>query len=79
MTAAADELLHARRLQVRVRGRLESLPENQRTAYRLLQQDGLSLKAAAEVLGISVTAVKLRAHRADVALRCCPREAGDAR
>jgi len=75
--ATADELLHARRLEVRVRRRLESLPENQRTAYRLLQQDGLSLKAAAEVLGTSVSAVKLRAHRAYEALRTVFREAGE--
>ena len=76
--AAADDLLHARRLEWRVRERLESLPEIQRTAYRLLQQDGLSLKAAAEVLGISVSAVKLRAHRAYQALRATLREAGAA-
>ena len=67
--AAADDLLHARRLEGRVRQRLDALPEAQRTAYQLLQQEGLSLKEAAEVLGTSVTAVKLRAHRAYEALR----------
>lgn len=75
--APADDLLHARRLERRVRERLESLPEIQRTAYRLLQQEGLSLKVAAEVLGTSVTAVKLRAHRAYQALRAVLREAGE--
>src|SRR5262249_26890478 len=39
-TAAADELLHARRLEVRLRQRIDTLPELQRTAYRLLQQEG---------------------------------------
>jgi RNA polymerase sigma-70 factor, ECF subfamily len=78
-TAGAEELLHARRVEGRVREQLEDLPESQRTAYRLLQQEGLSLKAAAEVLGVSVTAVKLRAHRAYVALRAVLREAGEAR
>ncbi len=73
-TAAADELLHASRLERRVLERLESLPEIQRTAYRLLQQEGLSLKGAADVLGTSVTAVKLRAHRAYKALRAVLRE-----
>ena len=76
--ATADELLHARRLEYRVQQRLESLPEIQRTAYRLLQQEGLSLKCAAEVLGTSVAAVKLRAHRAYLALRATLREAGEA-
>jgi RNA polymerase sigma-70 factor (ECF subfamily) len=76
--ATADDLLHARRLALRVQRRLESLPETQRTAYRLLQQEGLSLKGAAEVLGTSVTAVKLRAHRAYQALRAVLREAGEA-
>jgi RNA polymerase sigma-70 factor, ECF subfamily len=57
---------------------MDALPELQRTAYRLLQQEGLSLKKAAEVLGTSVTAVKLRAHRAYVALRAAVREAGGA-
>jgi RNA polymerase sigma-70 factor (ECF subfamily) len=76
--ATADDLLHARRLELRVQQRLESLPETQRTAYRLLQQEGLSLKSAADLLGTSVTAVKLRAHRAYEALRAVLREAGEA-
>ena len=75
--AAADELLHARRLAGRVQQRIDALPDVQRTAYLLLQRDGLSLKAAAEVLGTSVTAVKLRAHRAYQALRALLREAGE--
>jgi RNA polymerase sigma-70 factor (ECF subfamily) len=74
---AADDLLHARRLEGRVQQRLDTLPEAQRTAYELLQQEGLSLKGAAEVLGTSVTAVKLRAHRAYQALRAVFREAGE--
>ena len=67
-TAGAEELLHARRVQGRVREQLEDLPESQRTAYRLLQQEGLSLKAAGRSWRL-VTAVKLTAHRAYVALR----------
>lgn len=73
-TAAAEEVVHVRRLQRRVELRLESLPEVQQTAYRLLQQEGLTLKAAADALGTSVTAVKLRAHRAYQALRIALRE-----
>jgi RNA polymerase sigma factor (sigma-70 family) len=77
-TPRADDLVHTRRLAWRLQRRLEALPELQRTAYRLLQQEGLSLKAAAKVLGTSVTAVKLRAHRAYAALRTELREAGQA-
>lgn len=77
-TAPADDLLHARRLAWRFEQRIDALPELQRTAYRLLHQDGLSLKKAAEVLGTSVTAVKMRAHRAYLALRAVLREAGQA-
>jgi RNA polymerase sigma-70 factor (ECF subfamily) len=74
VSAGADDLLHTRRLAWRIQQRLDALPDLQRTAYRLIRQDGLSLKRAAEVLGISVTAVKLRAHRASVALRAVLRE-----
>src|SRR5262245_64207919 len=75
-TETAEEVLHARRLAQSLQQRMDALPELQRTAYRLLQQEGLSLKKAAEVLGTSVTAVKLRAHRAYTALRAWGREAG---
>jgi RNA polymerase sigma-70 factor, ECF subfamily len=73
-TAAADDVLDARRLERRVQQRLDALPETQRTAYQLVKQEGLSLKRAAEVLGTSVTAVKLRTHRAYQALRAVLRE-----
>jgi RNA polymerase sigma-70 factor (ECF subfamily) len=76
-TPSSDDLVHAHRLERRARERLATLPENQRTAYRLLQQEGLSLKGAAEVLGTSVSAVKLRAHRAYQALRAALRETGE--
>lgn len=72
--ANADEVLHARRLERQVQERLDTLPETQRTAFRLVQQEGVSLKTAAELLGTSVTAVKLRTHRAYVALRGVFRE-----
>jgi RNA polymerase sigma-70 factor, ECF subfamily len=72
--APADDLLHARRLAWRIQQRIDALPELQRTAYRLLRQEGLSLKRAAELLGTTVSAVKLRAHRASVALRAVLRE-----
>ena len=75
-TATADDVLDARRLERRVQQRFDALPETQRTAYRLVKQEGLSLKRAADLLGTSVTAVKLRTHRAYVALRGVLREEG---
>jgi RNA polymerase sigma-70 factor (ECF subfamily) len=62
--AAVDDVLDASRLERRVRQRLDALPETQRSAYELVKQEGLSLKRAAELLGTSVTAVKLRTQRA---------------
>ena len=43
----------------------------------MLRVEGLSLVRAATILGTSVTAVKLRVHRAVVALRAVVREAGE--
>ena len=77
-TDAADDLVDARRLGRRVQQRLETLPETQRTAYHLVKLEGLSLKKAAQVLGTSVAAVKLRTHRACQALRAVLREEGGA-
>jgi RNA polymerase sigma-70 factor (ECF subfamily) len=76
--AGADDLLHVRRLERRVLRRLDALPESQRIAYLLLQQEGLSLREAAKVLGTSVASVKMRAHRAYVALRAALGGAGEA-
>jgi len=75
-TAAVDEVLDASRLERRVRQRLDALPETQRAAYELVKQEGLSLRRAAALLGTSVTAVKLRTHRAYEALRAALREGG---
>ncbi|MBI3784349.1 MAG: RNA polymerase sigma factor [Deltaproteobacteria bacterium] len=73
MPDAADQL-HARRLEHCVQQRLDALPDNQRIAFRLVKEEGLSLKKTAELLGTSVTAVKLRTHRAYTAVRSVFRE-----
>jgi len=65
----ADDVLHARQLANRVDRHLSTLPEGQRVAFELLKRDGLTVHEAAEVLGVTPTAVKLRAHRAYEALR----------
>lgn len=65
----ADDLLHSKRVAREVERELSRLPEAQRVAFELVKKDGLSMKEAAQVLGTTVTAIKLRAHRAYVALR----------
>lgn len=64
-----EELIEARESARRLAGALARLPDSQRVAFELLKQDGLTLADAAAVLGTTVTAVKLRAHRAYGALR----------
>lgn len=64
-----DEQLDSLRLARAIDDHLERLPESHRVAFELIKKEGLSVKEAAEVLGTTVTAVKLRAHRAYVALR----------
>jgi RNA polymerase sigma-70 factor (ECF subfamily) len=65
----ADERLHSLRLARDVERELARLPEAHRVAFELVKKDGLSMKEAAQVLGTTATAIKLRAHRAYVALR----------
>jgi RNA polymerase sigma-70 factor (ECF subfamily) len=67
--ARADEVAIAKELAVRLTDELERLPTNQRVAFELIKHDGLSVAEAAQVLGTTVAAVKLRAHRAYEALR----------
>ncbi len=67
--APADDLAIAKEVAARLAKELARLPENQRVAFELIKQDGLSVAEAAQVLGTTVAAVKLRAHRAYEALR----------
>jgi RNA polymerase sigma-70 factor (ECF subfamily) len=64
-----ERLAAQRRLTERVEQELTRVPEAHRVAFDLVQREGLSMAEAAEVLGTTVTAVKLRAHRAYEALR----------
>ncbi len=67
--ATAEELVAAAELSRRIETELAKLPEGQRVAFDLVKREGLSMAEAAAVLGTTVTAVKLRAHRAYIALR----------
>jgi hypothetical protein len=51
-----------KQIAARITCELARLPESQRVAFELIKQDGLSVAEAADVLGISVSAVKLRAR-----------------
>lgn len=67
--AGADEIAQARQLARRLELALSKLPPAQRVAFELVKNEGLSMAEAAQVLGTTVAAVKLRAHRAYEALR----------
>jgi RNA polymerase sigma-70 factor, ECF subfamily len=67
--ARPDDRVGRSRLVHRMEQELARLPEMQRTAFELVWRDGLSMAEAAEALGTSVTAVKMRTHRTYEALR----------
>jgi RNA polymerase sigma-70 factor (ECF subfamily) len=64
-----EKIAGCRRLTRRVAQELARMPSAHREAFELVQYDGLSMSEAAEVLGTTVAAVKLRAHRAYQMLR----------
>jgi RNA polymerase sigma-70 factor (ECF subfamily) len=66
---SADELVEAQETADRIQRALLRLPASQRVAFELVKQEGLTFAEAAETLGTTVAAVKLRAHRAYEALR----------
>lgn len=68
-TPSGEAVAEARELSEALRARLDTLPELQREAFRLVREEGLSIADAAEVLGTTQAAVKLRAHRAYESLR----------
>ena len=65
----AEDWLVAHETEALIESRLATLSSNQRDAFQLVKQEGLSIAEAASVLGITATAVKLRAHRAYTQLR----------
>jgi RNA polymerase sigma-70 factor (ECF subfamily) len=67
--ASPDEALHLRRVEAEAWRDLVSLPSGWRAAFELVKLEGLSVAETAEVLGITRGMVKIRAHRATVALR----------
>jgi len=64
-----DDLVGVRRLGRRIMEELQRIPEPHREIFTLVQIEGLSMAEAAQVLGCTAGAVKLRAYRAYEALR----------
>jgi RNA polymerase sigma-70 factor (ECF subfamily) len=74
-----DDALRRKEAAAALQATLDGLPEAQRAAFELVKYDGMSLAQAAETLGTTVTAVKLRAHRTYEALRGAIRASDRAR
>jgi len=70
----AEEELQAVQLARRAGAQLARLSEAQRAAFHLTRIEGLSVREVAQRLGTSANAVKLRTHRAHVALRAALNE-----
>jgi RNA polymerase sigma-70 factor (ECF subfamily) len=68
-TEPADVTVSRKETSEQVRKAIDSLPETFRTVLMLRDIDGLSSDEAASVLNITPNAVKLRLHRARMALR----------
>jgi RNA polymerase sigma-70 factor (ECF subfamily) len=67
--ASGEEVLEAREIGAYLSAAYDRLSEPQRVAFELVKTAGLSHAQAATVAGTSVTGIKLRVHRAYVALR----------
>jgi RNA polymerase sigma-70 factor (ECF subfamily) len=66
---AQDEALELRRMEAAAQQDLAALPAGWRDAFELVKFEGCSVAETAEILGITRAMVKIRAHRATVALR----------
>ena len=65
----ADEMLESQETRQLVRDLIQQLPEPYRHALMLRDIEGLDTRETAEVLGVTPNAVKIRLHRARLALR----------
>lgn len=67
-TTPADHLLERKQTRATVRAAIERLPENYRDVIILRDVEELSTQEVAEMLAMTPTAVKVRLHRARLAL-----------
>lgn len=68
-TGTPEAHVAAQRMATELEAELERLPPQQREAFLLVRDEGLSMSDAAVMLGTTVAAVKIRASRAYKALR----------
>jgi RNA polymerase sigma-70 factor, ECF subfamily len=64
-----DEQLQSEEMRRHIQGAVDSLPDGLRTVFLVRDVEGLSTEETAELLGLSLPAVKTRLHRARLALR----------
>lgn len=69
MQSKPEEIDHTREIEEAFHRALAALPDNQRNAILMLQQQGLSYEEIAQALDASVSAVKTWIHRARTHLR----------
>jgi RNA polymerase sigma-70 factor (ECF subfamily) len=69
LDAGPDASIERAEITRRIDRELARLPEAHREAFELVKRDGLSMAEAAQALGTTVAAVRLRAHRCYLALR----------
>jgi len=65
----ADEQLQSQEMRKHIQTSVDNLPDGLRTVFLLRDLEELSTEETAEMLGLSVPAVKTRLHRARLALR----------
>ncbi len=68
-SVSADELLEREEVREQIRRGIDGLPENYRTVLVLRDIEELNTAETAEMLGLTPGAVKVRLHRARLALR----------
>ena len=68
-SASADELLESEEIREQVREGIGGLPENYRTVLILRDIEDFNTAETAEMLGLTTDAVKVRLHRARLALK----------
>lgn len=66
---APEELLTSSEVQAQLRAAIAGLPESLGSVFVMREIEGLSTVETADILGISESAVKVRLHRARLALR----------
>jgi RNA polymerase sigma-70 factor (ECF subfamily) len=76
-TESAEQALLRREARARVRAAIADLPESYRTVLLLRDIEERSTREAADLLGISENALKLRLHRARQALATALKAAAD--